>query len=118
MEASPITAETHARLMQIERRIVDGDGLPSLRQWVQDTFQLSGTRARELVRQACERTASDWEFERPQLLATRLTQLEALAQKAIETNQLAVALGCWKHADQLVGLSVLDLARVRAAERR
>lgn len=71
MEGSPITAETHVRLMQIERRIVDGEGLPSLRQWVQDSYGLSGTRARELVRQACERTGTDWEVERPQLLASQ-----------------------------------------------
>lgn len=105
------TPDTETRLAAIERRIIEGAGLPELRQWTADTYGIGDRQARELVRTASQRAADDWELERPQLMAHRLTQLEALAQKAIAANQLAVALGAWKHADYLVGIAAGNLQR-------
>lgn len=104
MEGFGHATDTEARLREVERRILDGMGLPKLRQWVSETYGLRERQAREIVRTAALRIAADWDIQRPELLAHRLTQLEHLAQVAMEKGQLAVALGAWKHADELVAL--------------
>jgi len=102
---SSVTAETKIRQIEIERELLNGRGLPQLRRWVADRYELSDRQARHAVRQAALKIKDDWEIQRQDMLAHRLTQLEALAEKALSKDQLAVALGCWKHADNLMGIA-------------
>lgn len=105
------TPDTEQRLREVERRILDGEGLPKLRAWVADRFNLSPRQAREIVRTASQRVADSWDIERGELLPLRLTQLEALAALAMEKNQLGVALAAWRHADDLIGMAARNYYR-------
>jgi len=70
-----------------------------------DTYKLSYPKAQALVSEALSDIAGTIAaIERPEFLAQQMTRLEALAVKAQDEGNLAVALGCYRELHALAKL--------------
>jgi len=105
MDGCPDLPRTKARIMQAERLLLDGIGVPTVRRTIEQEHNLSQRQARTIVSEALTRLSSVWDVERQQMLAARLVQLEKLAEQAIAAGQLKTALAAWIHADKLMQLT-------------
>lgn len=70
-----------------------------------DRWKLSMPKAQQLVSHVMRDAAGSLaSIERPEFLAQQMTRLEALAVKAQDEGNLAVALGCYKELHALAKL--------------
>jgi len=75
-----------------------------LRQKAADLWKLSPTETEKLLSEIRAARKSDLCIERPEFLAQQMTRLEALAVKAQDEGNLAVALGCYRELHALAKL--------------
>jgi hypothetical protein len=95
---------TEHRVAEVPRMIAAGHRRTDVVDFCRQTWGLSPRSADRLLALARQQIRSDWDIERPQMIADRLSQLSTLQQDARAAGNHAAALGCINAAARIACL--------------
>ena len=102
MKAS--AASTEHRVAEVARMIAAGHRRTDVVDFCRQTWGLSPRSADRLLALARQQIRSDWDIERPEMIADLLSQLSTLQQDARAAGNHAAALGCINAAARIACL--------------
>jgi len=94
-------AETEMRVQQFARIIAKGGRRSDCIQYGADNWGVCVRTCDNYLAAARDQLRSDWEIERPQMIADLLSQCSTLQQEARQAGQFHIALGCINTAARL-----------------
>jgi hypothetical protein len=108
----PIAAATAQRLSELRQAWVEGASPAELHDICRERFNLGDRQARQLLEYLNRQAREAWDADRGTLGATLLARFDATYQRAMQSNNLPVAVAALNGAARLAGLP--DLPKIHA----